>query len=89
MLAGLDAPLAADSNGIGRLLVDLADHQCRFPLRGEGAAMRFCAANVSDWLPGIPGHCYCSFHRLLSTGRGTESERAAPRVLERFYSLPA
>ncbi|TIM07580.1 hypothetical protein [Mesorhizobium sp.] len=87
MIAGRDAPLAAGSNGMGRVLADLnTHHQCRFPLRGEGVATRFCAAEVSeaDWLPGAPGRCYCRFHRRLTEGRGTGAERAAPRVLERL-----
>lgn len=84
MIAGRDAPQA--KAGRGRILIDLDSHQCRFPLRGEGAAMRFCAEPVSeiDWLPGFSGRCYCTFHRRLSEGRGTEAERAAPRVLERL-----
>jgi hypothetical protein len=91
MIAGRDAPTANGHNGAGRLLVDLDSHQCRFPLHGDGAGTRFCAAEVSDadWLPGFAGRCYCTFHRRLSEGRGTEAERAAPRVLQRFCSLPA
>ncbi|MCA0025501.1 hypothetical protein LB562_13515 [Mesorhizobium sp. B263B1A] len=86
MIAGRDAPQPAGKPGIGRILADLDSHQCRFPLQGDGAATRFCAAGVSeaDWLPGFPGRCYCTFHRSLSVGRGTEAERAAPRVLERL-----
>lgn len=86
MIAGRDAPQPLGKNGMGRILADLDSHQCRFPLRGEGAAIRFCAEEVSeaDWLPGCPGRCYCTFHRRLTEGRGTEAERAAPRVLERL-----
>jgi hypothetical protein len=65
MIAGRDAPTANGHNGAGRLLVDLDSHQCRFPLHGDGAGTRFCAAEVSDadWLPGFAGRCYCTFHR--------------------------
>jgi hypothetical protein len=86
MLAGIDPPMPKGSSGMGRILADLDSHQCRFPLRGQGAATRFCASEVTeaDWLPGIPGRTYCAFHRNLSVGRGTDAERAAPRVLERL-----
>lgn len=86
MLAGIDAPMPNGCNSLGRILADLDSHQCRFPLRGDGAATRFCAVEVSeaDWLPGFAGRSYCTFHRRLSEGRGTEAERAAPRVLERL-----
>ncbi|WP_421912759.1 hypothetical protein [Mesorhizobium sp.] len=86
MIAGRDAPQPHGQTGLGRILADLESHQCRFPLRGEGAATRFCAAEVSDaaWLPGSPGRCYCAFHQRVTVGRGTEAERSAPRVLERL-----
>lgn len=86
MIAGRDAPVPNGMKSQGRLLADLDSHQCRFPLRGDGAAMRFCAAEISeaDWLPGFAGRSYCSFHRSLSEGRGTPAERAAVRVLERL-----
>jgi hypothetical protein len=85
MLAGRETPTAPDCNSLGRLLADLDSHQCRFPLRGEGIATRFCAVEIApaDWMPGLAGHSYCTFHRRLSVGRGTEAERTAPRVLER------
>ncbi|RWF66870.1 hypothetical protein [Mesorhizobium sp.] len=86
MLAGIDPPLAPGCNSLGRLLADLDSHQCRFPLRGEAALTRFCAVEVSaaDWLPGFSGGSYCTFHRRISEGRGTDAERAASRVLERL-----
>lgn len=86
MIAGRDAPVVKGGSDLGRILADLASHQCRFPLRGDGAAMRFCAAEVSetDWMPGFPGRSYCRFHRPLTEGRGTPAERAAPRVLLRL-----
>ncbi|TIM24734.1 MAG: hypothetical protein E5Y74_00625 [Mesorhizobium sp.] len=86
MIAGRDAPQPQGEKSLGRILADLDSHQCRFPLRGEGAAMRFCATEVTeaDWLPGFAGRSYCTFHRRLSEGRGTPAERAAPRVLERL-----
>jgi hypothetical protein len=86
MIAGIDPPMPKGIQTTGRLLADLKARQCRFPLRGEGAATRFCAADVEDevWQPGKSGGCYCRFHRNVVVGRGTESERAAPRVLERL-----
>lgn len=86
MLAGIDPPMPKGARTIGRLLADLSAKQCRFPLRGEGAATRFCASEVEAdvWQPGRSGACYCAFHRDLAVGRGTEAERAAPRVLERL-----
>lgn len=91
MIAGRDAPQADGRSGLSRILAELDSHQCRFPLRGDGAATRFCAADVSeaDWLPGKSGGCYCRFHRNLAIGRGTDAERAAPRVLARFHQVPA
>ena len=85
VIAGQDAPLAPGCNSLGRVLADLASHECRLPLRGEGAAMRFCAVEIApaDWLPGTSGGSYCQFHRMLVRGRGTEGERTAHRVLEK------
>lgn len=73
-------------NSRGRLLVDLNSHECRFPLHGAGADARFCAVEISsaDWRPGFSGGSYCRFHRNIARGVGTEGERTAPRVLERF-----
>jgi hypothetical protein len=84
-IAGQFAPLASSCNSLGRILVDLDSHQCRFPLRGEGAATRFCAVEIApdEWLPGKSGGSYCRHHRLIAAGRGTESERTAHRVLEK------
>lgn len=72
-------------NSLGLVLVDLDSRQCRFPLHGEGAAMRFCAVEIGpgEWLPGAVGGSYCQHHRLVTRGRGTEGERTAHRVLER------
>lgn len=72
-------------NSLGRTLNDLDSHQCRFPPRGEGVATCFCAIEIApaDWMPGFSGGSYCTFHRQLSRGRGTEAERSAVRVLER------
>jgi len=82
-LAGQDAPLAPGCNSLGRVLADLSSHECRFPLRGEGAATRFCAVEIApgEWMPGASGGMYCRHHRLVVVGRGTEGERAALRVL--------
>lgn len=84
-IAGLCTPRAPGCNSLGRKLVDLDSHECRFPLHGEGAGIRFCAVEIApaDWMPGFSGGSYCTFHRQLSRGRGTEAERSAPRVLQR------
>lgn len=84
-LAGQNAPLAPGCNSLGRVLADLSSHECRFPLRGEGAATRFCAIEISpaDWMPGRVGGSYCTYHRHITVGRGTEGERTALRVLEK------
>lgn len=65
---GINAPLAPGCNTLGRALADIDTHQCRFPLRGKGAAQRLCAVEVSpgDWQPGKVGGCYCRFHRRLT-----------------------
>lgn len=85
-IAGIDAPTSPRCNSLGRRLLDLESHQCRFPLRGFGAEMRFCAVEISsaDWRPGFSGGSYCRFHRNLVRGLGTEAERTAPRTLERL-----
>lgn len=85
-IAGQCAPTVSGTFSAGRKLLDLASHECRFPLHGTGAETRFCAVEVApgDWLPGFSGGSYCRFHKLVSVGRGTEAERAAPRVLERL-----
>jgi hypothetical protein len=84
-IAGQNAPTVQGCNSLGRLLVDLTSHQCRFPLRGEGVSMRFCAVEIApdEWMPGQSGGSYCRFHRLITTGRGAESERTAHRALEK------
>jgi len=84
-IAGQDAPTAPGCNSLGRVLADLSSHQCRFPLRGEGAAMRFCAVEIApgEWMPGASGGSYCRFHRRVVVGRGTEGERTAHRALEK------
>lgn len=86
-IAGVDAPTPPRCNSLGRRLLDLESHQCRFPMRGFGAETRFCAVEVStaDWRPGFSGGSYCRFHRnLVVRVRSTDAERAAPRVLERL-----
>ncbi|MDG4903178.1 hypothetical protein P9279_21960 [Mesorhizobium sp. WSM4962] len=78
MLAGIDPPMPKGCNSLGRLLADLSSHQCRFPLRGEGAATRFCAAEVEVevWQPGKSGACYCGFHRTIARASRAELEAA-------------
>lgn len=85
-IAGIDAPRTEGCKSLGRLLLDLDSHQCRFPLHGSGAETRFCAVEIptGDWMPGFSGGSYCRFHRQLTQGRGTEGERTAERVLERL-----
>lgn len=84
-IGGLDAPLAPGCNSLGRMLADLDSHQCCFPLRGQGAATRFCAVEIApgEWMPGACGGSYCRFHRIVSRGRGSEAERDALEILLR------
>lgn len=76
MIAGRDAPLAPGGNAVGRTMLDLRSHQCRFPLRGSGAATRFCAVEVAvgQWLPGQNLGSYCSFHRDFLRGQPNVAE---------------
>ena len=76
MIAGRDAPLAPGCNSLGRSMLDLGSHQCRFPLRGSGAAMRFCAIEIAvgDWLPGHSFGSYCAFHRDFLRGQPSVAE---------------
>lgn len=85
MIDGRAAPTVSGCFSAGLKLVDLSSHECRFPLHGNGAEMRFCAVEVppGDWMPGFSGGSYCRFHKLISVGRGTEAERRAPGVLAR------
>jgi hypothetical protein len=85
-IAGTNVPMPAGCNSLGRVLADLTSHQCHFPLHGSGVGTRFCAVEVAphDWQPGKTGGCYCRFHRQLSQGCGTESERSAVRLLKKY-----
>ncbi|QKC83248.1 hypothetical protein [Mesorhizobium sp. NZP2077] len=76
MIAGRDAPLAPGCNSLGRSMLELRSHQCRFPLRGSGAAMRFCAVEVEvgAWMPGLSLGSYCSFHRDFLRGQPSVAE---------------
>jgi hypothetical protein len=67
-IRGLNPPLAPKCNSLGRVLADMDNHQCRFPLSGTGEATRFCAVEISpgDWKPGEAGGCYCRTHRLVT-----------------------
>lgn len=87
-IAGQCAPTVSGTFSAGRKLADLSSHECRFPLHGSGAEMRFCAVEIApgDWLPGFSGGSYCRFHKLVSVGRVTEAERSAHRSLERIRS---
>ena len=78
MLAGIDAPLAPGCISRGRRLTELSSHQCRFALRGDGAATRFCAVEIApdEWLPGRSGGSYCRFHRHISRASGADLEAA-------------
>jgi len=79
MIAGIDPPMPDGCNSLGRLLPDLSSHQCRFPLRGEGAATRFCAVEIApdEWLPGKSGGSYCRFHRYISRASCADDLEAA------------
>ncbi|MER2535510.1 MAG: hypothetical protein ABTQ31_10155 [Rhizobiaceae bacterium] len=61
----------------GLTLLELSSHQCRFPIEGSGADMRFCAVEIlpGDWLPGFSCGSYCRPHRIIATGHygGTEA----------------
>lgn len=61
-------PDACRSRGLR--MVDLASHQCRFPLHGDGEDMRFCAVEIApaEWLPGLSLGSYCRFHRNVARG---------------------
>ena len=67
MIALRNPPLAPGCNSIGRHLVDLDSHQCRFPVGGDAGGTRFCAVEISpgEWLPGKVNGCYCRFHRAF------------------------
>lgn len=52
-------------------LVDLGNHDCRWPVSGEKADTLFCGHNAE------PGNSYCCGHVRLSVGKGTLSERNA------------
>lgn len=76
MIAGRNAPLAPGCNSFGRSMLELTSHQCRFPLRGSGAATRFCAVEVpvGHWLPGQNLGSYCGFHRDFLRGQPSVAE---------------
>lgn len=78
ILAGINPPMPKGARTMGRLLPDLGAKQCRFPLRGEGAATRFCAAEVEAdvWQPGRSGACYCAFHRDIARASRADLEAA-------------
>lgn len=80
MIAGRNAPTTQ-----GLTLADISHRQCRFPVSGDGAQTLFCAAEIphGDWMPGASGGSYCSFHKDLARGRGTDAERRAHRDLKR------
>lgn len=56
-------------------LDDLSVGMCRWPI-GEGRPFLFCGTAAGAGV-------YCHHHHALSIGRGTDSERAAVRVLEK------
>lgn len=72
------ADVVIDDRSIeGYALADLDRDQCRWPVNNSNhsAGHRFC---------GAPGSPYCEKHMKMSRGRGTESERTAAKVLERY-----
>lgn len=73
-IAGLFAPLAPGCDGVGAALLDLDRAECRFPIAGQGKAIRFCGCPVDAWQPGRVNGSYCPTHRayLASQPRVTE-----------------
>lgn len=60
-----------------KLTYQLEARDCRYIVEGEGASARYCCAQTpvdSSW---------CTYHRMVISGRGTESERNAIKALER------
>jgi GcrA cell cycle regulator len=56
-------------------IVDLERPDCRWPVASEGDTHFFCGH------PQHGGSSYCRHHRMVGRGRGTESERAASRMV--------
>lgn len=52
-------------------LFELERNHCRWPVEGEKADTLFCCHQV------VEGHSYCEYHRRVSRGAGTISERRA------------
>jgi hypothetical protein len=52
---------------------------CMWPLWGSDVSVGDCCG-----APRVEGGSYCEHHAARSVGRGTESERTADRVLERY-----
>ena len=73
MIALRNPPLAPGCNSIGRHLVDLDSHQCRFPVGGDAGGTRFCAVEISpgEWLPGKVNGCAQLAGRLVDSAAGT------------------
>lgn len=69
-IAGRNAPVAPGASPLGRLLADLDWRDCRFPLRGDGAATRFCGA------PAAADSRYCGYHHTLCHGAGPAQDMA-------------
>lgn len=67
---------------MGVLLVDLEEHQCSWPLHGEGRGTRFCAAETTG-----RRRSYCQHHETFVRGEGTPSERSAVRDAIRIADL--
>lgn len=44
-------------------IVDLERHHCRWPVSGEGAAMRYCGGNAADGYPYCSRHCRMAYQR--------------------------
>lgn len=58
-------------------LFELDARDCRWPVSGEKADTLFCGH------PMMEGSSYCCFHRNLSRGEGTRSERAVAAMIKR------
>lgn len=60
-----------------RKLFELENNDCRWPVSGEKADTLFCGH------PMMEGSSYCCFHRNLSRGEGTRSERAVAAMIKK------
>jgi hypothetical protein len=64
MIDCLNAPIAPGGDPDGFHLVDLDDHDCRFPTSQDRHGIRFCAMPAGDVTDS-----YCAFHRGYLQGQ--------------------